>query len=170
MNVIIALKKNENKGFFSKIYAALIKIWTCSKYFHSEIIIDNYWISSYPGCGVELHQLESDFSKDWDYFKVVVPTLTKAQEKIFWNYIKDQKDTGYDWKGIFFSQIFKFGINNNKKWFCSEIVTKILQMLYFSPVLKCVPNKISPAKLYKLIKNYSAQVDPNEIQEIYENN
>ena len=155
MKIIIALQKKPYKiNWKIMLYVNAIKIWTRSKYFHSEIIIDDKKISSYPERGVEIYQFNNSFDfEHFDYFEIDVPNLTQEQEKVLWPYLYDQLHTGYDWKGIFLSQVFKLGVNNPTEWFCSEIVTKILQLLLYEPVLDCLPNKVSPAKLYKLIKD-----------------
>ena len=162
MRVIVCLKKKpEESNFFINTYIKAIKIWTWSQYFHSEIIIDDKRISSYPQRGVEIHQFNDNFDfEHFDYFEIDVPNLTQEQEKVLWQYLYDQLHTGYDWDGIFFSQVFKLGINDPEKWFCSEITTKILQLVLYEPVLDCLPNKVSPAKLYKLIKNKSTKIEP----------
>jgi len=155
MKVIVALqKKPYDIGFLTKLYVKAIQVWTRSKYFHSEIIINDKRISAYPQRGVEIYYFDNNYDfKHFDYYEIEVLEPTGAQEMLIWKYINEQLNGGYDWKGIFLSQVFKLGVNNPTEWFCSEIVTKILQLLLYEPVLDCLPNKVSPAKLYKLIKD-----------------
>jgi hypothetical protein len=41
-------------------------------------------------------------------------------------FIKSQIGKKYDWRGIFFSQLFNSDREDNDKWFCSEIVRRSL--------------------------------------------
>ena len=164
MKIIISFQKKLYKvNWFEKLYIKAIKLWTKSKYFHTEIIFSNKRISAYTNTGVNVYYFENNFDfKHFDYYEINVLEPTSYQEMLIWNYINEQIETGYDWNGIFFSQIFRLGINNPNKWFCSEIVVKILQLFLFEPVLDCLPNKVSPAKLYKLIKDKSIKIEPEE--------
>ena len=133
MDVTIAFKKKvtPDSSRFFKLSAKAISWWTKSEYYHCELIIDKKWISSHPNLGgVAIRDLKP-LSENWDYYKLDLPELTEEQQMVLWTYIYKQLDTGYDWKGIFLSQFFKFGLNADSKWFCSEIVAKLLQ-LYIS--------------------------------------
>lgn len=153
MKITLAFKKDlkEDADLSVKVVSKLIQWWTKSDYFHIEVIKDDFWISSSVKTGTTKVKLEN-LRENYDYYDLEVPDLTEEQKKIFWQFIEDQKNTGYDWTGIFLSQIFFFDIESKNKWFCSEIATKILQLLYVYKVLDIKENRVSPARLYNILK------------------
>ena len=154
MKVIIAFKKevNDDSSLFTKISSKAISWWTKHPYYHCELIIKDKWISSHPDLGgVRVLTLDK-LRPTWDYYEINLPDITKEQEEILWGFLQEQINTGYDWKGIFLSQFVKIGLNSDQKWFCSEIVVKLLQLMYCKTLLDIVPNKISPADLFKILE------------------
>lgn len=134
------------------VFSKLIKIWTRSEYSHTELVIDGNWITSYPSKGVLNRRLQdtSDFNiNEWDI--ITIDQYEYSSVSILYRYLTDQSSCKYDWFGIIFSQFFKIGYNQDDKWFCSELVTKLLQILLVYKVLDLQPNKVSPQKLYEVL-------------------
>lgn len=150
MKLTLAFKHTSNGSKFDKFVAWCIKKITKSKYYHVECIIDNKWISSDNDVGVRIKQLKP-LKNEYDYIELTTSGLSEEQNKIFWEYLEDQQNTGYDYKGIFLTQLFMFDLENNDKWFCSEIVVKILQLLYIKEFLDLKPSRVSPGDIYKII-------------------
>lgn len=160
MEVIIAFKKEDNSdsSLFTKISAKAISWWTKHPYYHCELIFKNKWISSHPDLGgVRLLPLK-ELRPTWDYYKINLPEISTEQEEILWGFLQEQINTGYDWKGIFLSQFMKLGINSDTKWFCSEIVVKLLQLMYCKTLIDYVPNKISPADLFRILEKELSKI------------
>ena len=126
----------------------IIKLWTKSKYSHIEIIIKDKWISSSPIDGgvhiLELHELDHN---KYNYIEVDVDgrKFKKVQK-----YIESQKDAKYDKWGIFFGVLFNSGLEDKNKLFCSEMITKILQIFEVEEVSGLAPHKITPGDLAKI--------------------
>ncbi len=124
-----------------------IQLWSWSKHFHSELIIDDKWISSGPTHGgVFMHKLHRLNHDRWDYFDIEIDE-DKIEETLEW--IKSQIGSGYDWAGVFL-----LGINSNthnvNKWFCSEVCAEMLKRLGVS--LKLDSNQYTPAGLLVELK------------------
>ena len=154
MRVIIAFKHSWNKDInvFEKIKNKLIQWWTNSRYFHVEICIDNTWITSCPDKGgVIKKRLRTNKGSNWDYFEIKVHELTPIQQLILCDFINKQIGTGYDWLGIY-SRVFTIFRDDRTKWFCSEICTKLLQLMYVKEVLDYEPYQVTPGLLYNLLK------------------
>lgn len=141
--MIIVFLKGE--GFIPK----LIKWWTKSNYCHCEFLFSD---GLRFGCS-PISPFTTRFSKEtpssiyWDY--VSIPMSAEDEIKIR-EFCTSEIGCKYDWEGIFFSQIFHWGYENKKKWFCSEICTAGLQHIGLLKDMKA--NRISPGDLYKLTK------------------
>lgn len=147
----IAFQKSEKySSFLDVLVSASITIWTKSKFYHVAIKVGDYWYTSLPSKGVvKFTELPLE---DYEIIEVKHRKLHPEQYAIMMEYIESQIGLGYDWVGILFSQVFSFGINSSSKWFCSEYTTKILQLMYVKEVIDEIPNKVSPARLYQLLK------------------
>jgi len=131
------------------INSKLIQWWTKSNYSHVEIIIDDYWVSSSPDQGgAYIHRLRP-LSDNWDYVTVKV-----NEENTPWaiQFANAQVGTKYDWLGVFFSQFLHINKQDNSKWFCSELVTVLLQIMDNKQTKNLVPNEQSPGNLYRLYR------------------
>ena len=133
-----------------------IKFWTHSKYSHVEIIIGNpktqekFWISSNPDYGgVRINKLRP-YKITWDY--IDIPALNHFHEA--YNFARSQEGTSYDWCGILCSQFMHIKRDNSNKWFCSELVTTILQLYKIPEVENLYPASISPGDLDRLFYKY----------------
>lgn len=119
----------------------LIRLFTRSIYSHCEVKIGNIFYGVNPAHN-KVSKYYRDFKKeDWDSIKI---NITKKNFEIFFSYTKNKK---YDWKGIFFSQIFPFKIHSKNKYFCSEWCAELLGLDR--------PYKYSPKKLFRYLnKNH----------------
>jgi len=126
---------------------------TNSKYSHVELIIDDLRVSSIIGKGVHV----TNRGINEDYYDIINFTLdiTLARYNEVMKWIKLQDKKYYDNIGILLSQLFPFGINDENKWFCSEIVCKVLQLLGHPIVFDMVPNLTTPEDLYAGFKKYN---------------
>jgi len=86
----------------------------------------------------------------YDHYLLEVNDLSEETKMFLISYIKEQENTGYDWAGILFSSILKLRWESDRKWYCSEIVTKLLQILG-SPEANRSSTLISPGELYKIL-------------------
>jgi hypothetical protein len=149
MTVIVAFKHKLSGSFMARMKQKLIKAWTRSNYYHVEIIIDNYWIQADNDIGVVRHKLRP-FSKKYDYIEVAF-SGSETQEEEVKCFVDSQIGAKYDWLGIYFSQIIKLGINKKDRWFCSELVSRVLQLCDIKPFLGVTNNEMAPGDVYNLL-------------------
>ena len=155
INIRLAFKWYDKKK--SGFIGWLISVFTNSIYYHVEIIIDKIWISSNPDSGgITIGELKT-LNSNWDYCHVGVVEITEKQYLNLMHFISEQKGTKYDWMGIILSQFLPFKFHSKKKWFCSEIVTKLLQLVIVPTVNNVEPVEMSPkdlAVLFNFNKKY----------------
>jgi len=122
----------------------LIAWWTKGNYSHVELIIDGYMYSSSPvDNGVRKKKHIVNINK-WEYININANTDNILE---FFNQTKNNK---YDWLGILgFILPFK---DRTNKWFCSEWVSNALKISGYKNLWKLEPDKISPNKLYEILK------------------
>ena len=150
LNVTLAFKKvNKNTSVIGKI----ISWWTKSQYHHVEIILDGKWISSDSDTGVVVRELKP-LKDDWDYVTLPSISLCNKHYSFLSKYIDNLNGDEYDWKGIIFSQTIPLGLHNKDKWFCSELVTKLLQLMLVEEVIDIDPNLVSPRDLHDIFNKY----------------
>lgn len=146
----------------NKIAAKGIQVWTKSEYYHVELVIAGYWMSSrVEDGGTKLIPLRKPLLDSYDYYTIDVDGLTGKRVSEILKFIKKQEKTRYDWLAIFRTQFVKLGLGSQKKWLCSEIVTKVLQLLFVEEVLDLSPERMSPGKLYKLLEHRLEKVKVN---------
>lgn len=124
-----------------------IRWWTGSIYSHCELHFGSgeCW-SSWPGVGTRWvqRQLRADW---WDI--VPVRGVDGMDGKVR-AWCEGELGCKYDWRGIYFSQVFPWGWHSNRRWFCSEACTAALQNgagLY--PGVKAYQQ--SPRRLHRLL-------------------
>lgn len=161
MKLIIAFKHTaDDPEWYWKLSAKLIKWKTKSKYFHVEMVIDNKWISSHvDDDGIQIRDLKPLYDPSYDYYELHVSDLSPEREEIFWRFLNAQVGTGYDWKGILVSQLINLDWETRDKWFCSEIVTKILQMLYVEEFIMRKPNQLSPHMVHEIVSKIGKKIE-----------
>lgn len=150
--VTVAFKhiKDTKPPFMQK----LISWWSKSKIVHTELIIDDMWVSSdLPTGGVTIQPLRPLTDK-WEYIELGNICLTNKQHQYVLDFIKRQEGKKYDTLGIVLSQVLPWRIHSKEKWFCSEIVTKILQLLTYQAVYDYEPQEVSPSDLHNILITY----------------
>ena len=101
--------------------------------------------------GVHIKPLQP-LKDTYDYYDIEV-YVTDYQYMRITEWVYKQNKKSYDRLGIMFSQFIPFRFNNRSKWFCSELVCKILQLFHIKEVMDLYPFLVSPgdlAKIYKL--------------------
>jgi len=144
VNITIAFFRGQGNGMISR----LIEWWTNSKYYHTEIKINDIWVTSTDINGVTRTSTNVDKMSRDEYSFVV--KLTNIQYANLMNWVDSKVGSKYDFLGIILSQILPTRIDNPNKWFCSEICTKILQLALVEEVYDLTPNMVSPGKLAKI--------------------
>ncbi len=143
MNVIF-----QHKG--GGLFGFLIKLWTRSRFNHVELeFSDGTRFSAYPKGGTQFKAPLTAFEQhQW----VRVPLLIALDHEIdLRNWCHSELACRYDWAGILLTQIFPIGRHSKTKWFCSEVCAAALAPA-FATIGKLKPHRISPAKLYRLMK------------------
>lgn len=136
-------------SFIDKLKIKGIQKWTNSKYFHTEFIIGNYWVAATTD-GIIRYDLRP-LTSQYDYIFIDLKMSEPHYNKII-HFIDSQLGTKYDWMGIFFSQFVTVGSNHEDKWFCSELVTKLLQLCLVENVFDMQPHLVSPGDLFRRLQ------------------
>lgn len=138
-------------GRSNDLLSRLIKWWTRSKYYHVELVVNDKRISSDIERDVMVrskHLVDPTDSGDAVYNTTV--TVTKEQYEILMRWLTKVNGSKYDTLGILLSQILKSRVDDPNKWFCSELTTKVLQILTIEDVIDLTPNMLSPGDLARL--------------------
>ena len=146
----IAFRQKSGKD---SIVNKIIRFLTKSRFHHVELIINDTWISSSnTSGGFRIRPLEPIKQEDtrYIYYDLGLIELTSEQDEIISRFMENQLDSEYDYSGIIFSQLFPFSKHSRTRWFCSEIVTKLLQLHLIEETLDLIPNEVSPGDLAKL--------------------
>lgn len=145
MKVTLAFEKGS-----TTIMSRLIRWFTLSEYDHVEVIIEDKWISSSVFTdGVKIKDLHP-LTDRWDYVEVDVDGRKKSKVMKF---IKEQENLKYDWCGVFCTLFIKRRRESQDRWFCSEIVTRILQEFGVKGIDHIIPSEMTPRDLYILFKD-----------------
>ena len=147
----IAFRQKSGKD---SIINKIIRFLTKSRFHHVELIIDDTWISTSSSTGFTMRPLEPIKQEDtrYVYHDLGLVKITSEQDRIITRFIENQLDSEYDYSGIIFSQLFPFSKHSKRRWFCSEIVTKLLQLHLVEETLELTPSEISPGDLAKVFK------------------
>ena len=145
----IAFRQKSGKD---SIVNKIIRFLTKSRFHHVELIIDDTWISTSSSTGFTMRPLEPIKQEDtrYVYHDLGLVKITSEQDRIITRFIENQLDSEYDYSGIIFSQLFPFSKHSRTRWFCSEIVTKLLQLHLIEDTLDLIPNEVSPGDLAKV--------------------
>ena len=123
----------------------LICKWTKGQYSHTELIVNGFMYSSSPRDGKVRCKPHKIDNKTWDYIEV------EANQKDILEFFKMTKGDKYDWFGILgFIIPIK---DRTHDWFCSEWVSNALKISGCKKLWTKEPSKISPNKLYKILKD-----------------
>ncbi|WP_454255192.1 hypothetical protein [Pseudomonas sp. Marseille-Q8238] len=128
---LIHLAMYKGKG---RLFNRLIRIWTGSIYSHCELVMpDGRWLSaSAMDGGVRAKRIEQT-PGHWD----LIPLPWANADHIESVFARHQGQ-GYDWAGIFLSQLLSTGLHSERRMFCSEFCAAALGYTgaqRFSPVL-----------------------------------
>ncbi len=131
------------KGFEGTITDKAICLWTLGKYSHLEIVGDDGYCysSSSRDKGVRKKLINYNNSK-WDIFDIDI------DEEYLKKFFEETKNCKYDWIGIFFYHFFPFRIEDNKKYYCSEWVSEVLQ--HSGHPMK---TNLTPSGVFRNLKN-----------------
>lgn len=141
--MIVAFRKRKHS-----LFSWLISWWTKSIFVHCEIVLaGGTMISAVEKRGVRIIYTLDEFSeKSWELVEI---TMTEKQETDIYTWCLGELGCKYDWAGILFCQVFKFGRQHKDKWFCSEFCTAALQQAGWLQGVK--PYQQCPGKLYQLL-------------------
>jgi len=129
---VITLALYKGKG---QLFNAAIRVWTGSIYSHCEIVMpDGRWLSaSAMDGGVRAKRIDYK-PEHWELIPVPWANV-RTIEAVFENH----EGKGYDWAGIFLSQLLASGLHSKRRMFCSEFCASALGFhgigQRFSPVL-----------------------------------
>lgn len=132
------------KAKYGDVLDKAISWWTKSPYSHTEIYfektgecISSSWREGEEDpYGVRIKVIDDLFtSGHWDFIDV-----PDANEDEIYDKAKIDLKKGYDFAGIFLSQMFNIGVHGEDKYFCSELCAKLLGLQD--------PHNYSPGGLY----------------------
>lgn len=140
------------KGFKGKLLDKIICLWTLGPFSHVEFVTDDngYEWTAYSSSPRENITRWKKILKSNKWLEVSIDHLNLDKEKVL-QICKQEENKKYDYVSIFFTFVFRFGLQSKNKWFCSEICAHIINSCGYN--LNVKPHKVHPNKLYKLIKN-----------------
>lgn len=117
------------------LFNRLVRLWTRSKYSHCELVLaDGRWLSaSAMDGGVRAKHIELNL-EHWD----LIP-LPWADYRQIARVFRASAGQGYDFFGLFGSQLLPVGLHSRHRWFCSEFCAAALGFP--------MPQRYSPAQL-----------------------
>lgn len=141
-------------------------------YSHCELVFDNnkglnpnYDYTKACCFGISGRENNSRYTKinllngNWDIYEI---DLDLDELKVYQN-CKNYLNLKYDYVGIMFDWIIPFGIQISSKWYCSELVYKLL----LGDTIKISPNGLSQKKYLKKIQIDNLQENKmNDIDEM----
>lgn len=149
----------------------LIRMWTKSPFSHCEFRrSDGLYHSNdrfrFISRTQEMHLDQSD----WEICDIALPS--EIVDRVERRQIR-KNGTKYDWMGIVFSQVFRLGIHDKKRWFCSKsnaddllyayrLMKRIGKSEYFPfidelSLIADIPiQNFSPEKLYQTVKKIAS--------------
>lgn len=142
-------KANPEWSLWRRFQANFVKMWTSGDYFHTEIIVEDKWISAHIKDGVKILDLKELNHKYWHYKELEVDKKYLADA---WLFIRAQEGKAYDKLGILFAQGFKMDIHNPKKWFCNELGMAIVQKFHREETKGLKPHEYNPSSFIRLFK------------------
>lgn len=140
-------KVNPKWSWWDKFQANFVKLWTNGDYFHTEVIIENKWVSAHIKDGVKILDLKELNYEYWHYKELEVDKRYLAE---VWLFIKAQEGKPYDKLGIVFAQGFKMNIHHPEKWFCNELVMAIVKKFRRIEVMGKHPHMFNPSSFIRL--------------------
>lgn len=115
-----------------------------SKYSHAEIYIAfNTYTATMEDGVVKI----PSYRKDADYIEHVFQ-VTECEKDIILDRFKQIEGKKYDWRAVILYPYFKFLLQNKDRYYCSEVVTYMLQDIFN------IPLQLTPSELYDYINMY----------------
>lgn len=148
----------------------LVRLWTSSPYAHCEFgRSDGLYHSNDRFRFISRTHSMKINPLDWEVCEIELPS--EIIERVERRQLR-KNGTRYDWIGIIFSQVFRLGYHDKKRWFCSKSNADDLAYAYrlmlrskkeqYDPYVKrfCIFEKIptqnfSPHKLYFILQSIS---------------
>jgi len=96
----------------------LIRWWTKSPYSHCEFLRSDGLCHANDRFSRQSRFAYFEINPDdWDFLTIKLPSeiVDQVEKRQF-----SKVGTSYDWRGIIFSQVFKFGWHSQRHWFCSK--------------------------------------------------
>jgi len=184
--VVGQYKTFDKTGLFGKAIAKAIQVWTGCPIFHCGICLPmlNKWIEVDEGRygdksrAVWVNTCEGYVNQwfDSDKFRVIEISapksyisdyqLTLINDFIYHisSEVNNGEGSAYDWKGIFLAQFIHLGANDSSKYFCSELVAKILAMLGFPPFIVQEPSQYNPCTIFRTLEFYKHLLSEHPVQ------
>jgi hypothetical protein len=131
------------------IYDRLIQIGTWGPYSHCEFVFTNgTWFGTKPygDFKTTFHGGYTNLT-NWDF--VPIPTLLNRFEGDVDRMAHKMNNKDYDWKGIFLSQVIPLNMQDDDKYFCSEVV---MWLLAETGLLRNSKKLVSPNKVHRLLR------------------
>lgn len=152
-------KMPKGNGVPATLFAKAIQLWTRSKYFHCNIIIDGY-VYFMGVDGLDIYHISQENKECYEFVEIPEHYISKYfidNTILFLEEVKYHK-VKYDWSGILLSQVFPFKRHSRRRYFCSELCAVCLSMLLSDDGIR---NKLigkehlfSPKDLYKFNIKY----------------
>lgn len=140
--VRLAFRKHSNS-----IFSLAIKAWTLGPYSHVEFILDDTVFGAVESIGTFNYPGPIIDTACWDYVTV---SMSAHDEWHLRNWCLSEMNCGYDWKGLWLSQVIGLRREDPEKWFCSEFCTAGLQQVGLFKGIK--PCTVSPNRLGRLMR------------------
>ena len=122
--------------------------WTWGPYSHTEIRFpDGQCFSASPREKLVRFKKINVIPEHWNIISLPLEEIPGVRE-----WCETQVGKKYDWLGILGFAFFKeydAGMNHPNAWYCSEICGEILRQSGWEDI----PRKLSPNKLYRLVKD-----------------
>ena len=149
MKLKIWLYKNSKTLFWRLIHWKQEKYpWRYNRYTHIELIFEDWQAFSSSELDKWVRFKQIDFKQEnWDFIDIEVSE--KKYNKVL-EFCESKTWNEYNWYGIIFAQIFNLNWKWNEDYFCSEIVTRVLQEIG----LFCTESAlfVCPARLAQLLE------------------
>ena len=130
----IAFYKHETREFKDYIYGYLIAYFQKLKgrsnwnYTHVEVYKELEYIEVWYGAtannGVRKRAKEKVRHRNWDVYKVNMDKLNSDPI----NWFENELGKGYDYLGIFLSELINLDIDNKNRYYCSEAVCEAFNL------------------------------------------
>lgn len=145
----------------------IIRLWTKSPFSHSEFLRSDGFCHSNDRFRFvsRIEILEID-PADWERVDITLPH--EIVDRIERRQLR-KNGTSYDWIGILFSQVFRLGIHDKRRWFCSKsnaddlmyahkLMKRSRRVQYdfflnvLEPIYCFMPNEFAPSDLFRIVR------------------